>query len=133
MATRKEKHQARLDAINALGRGLARRAKSTCELSGQKGVKLVAVEIGPLPEEPEAERCVFVDATLKPMIEGGKITEPDHFRYLQDSVWSETPAVQVCAVRLLRRIADAGSEWARDTLDGLYLDPEIEAWADEAP
>jgi len=45
-------------------------------------------------------------------------------------MWSEVSAVQVCAVRLLRRLRDGGAGWAGDALDGLYLDPVVEAWVD---
>ncbi len=43
-------------------------------------------------------------------------------------MWSEDPATQVLAYRMLARL-DA-FDWARDLSDMLYLDDEIRAWAD---
>ena len=42
-------------------------------------------------------------------------------------MWSEEPAVQVLAVRMLVRLSE--HEWARDLSDQLYLDDETRLWA----
>ena len=55
----------------------------------------------------------------------------EDWRCLSQTVWSEVPAVQVMAVRLLRRQADS-QPWAQETLEQVFLDPEVEAWADAA-
>lgn len=57
----------------------------------------------------------------------GAITDDPHWRCLNDAVWSAEPAVQVLAWRMLHRV-DAG--WARDLLDIVYLEPEVQAWAE---
>ena len=57
----------------------------------------------------------------------GAITDDPHWRCLNDAVWSAEPAVQVLAWRMLHRI-NAG--WARDLLDIVYLEPEVQAWAE---
>ena len=56
--------------------------------------------------------------------------EPDanHWRGLASAMWSEEPAVQVLAARMLKRLAAEG--WAQDLLDQLYLDEDTQAWAD---
>jgi protein PhnA len=43
-------------------------------------------------------------------------------------MWSEIPAVQVTAYRVLKQIADEG--WPQDLLDMLYLDDETKEWAE---
>ncbi|SEG01354.1 phosphonoacetate hydrolase [Jhaorihella thermophila] len=43
-------------------------------------------------------------------------------------MWSEEPAVQVLAARMLGRLSD--HDWARDLADQLWLDDETRAWAD---
>ena len=43
-------------------------------------------------------------------------------------MWSEEPAVQVLAARMLLRLSE--HDWARDLTDQLYLDGETRAWAD---
>ena len=44
-------------------------------------------------------------------------------------MWSTVPAVQVMAYRLLKRMADKG--WPQELSDMMYLDDEMQAWADK--
>ena len=53
---------------------------------------------------------------------------PNHFRGLATTMWSEVPEVQVLAARTLTKLSDEG--WARDLSDQLYLDDETRAWAE---
>lgn len=57
--------------------------------------------------------------------------DPGHWRCLATAMWSETPAVQVQAARLLKRLS--GEDWARDLADQLWLDDETTAWVDAVP
>lgn len=50
-----------------------------------------------------------------------------HWSVLNESMWSETPAVQVVSWRMLNRLRD--ESWAADAIDMLYLDDETLAWA----
>jgi protein PhnA len=50
---------------------------------------------------------------------------------LVEAVWSEMPAVQVVAWRMLKELAKR-EDWARESLDEVFLDPEVEAWAKAA-
>jgi protein PhnA len=52
---------------------------------------------------------------------------PDHFRSLATTMWSEDPAVQVLAFRTLQNI---DQPWADDLLGQLYLDDDTCAWAE---
>ena len=61
-----------------------------------------------------------------------QINNPDsldgnHWRCLNDSMWSPVPAVQVLAWRMLTRLQAEG--WPQDLLDMLYLDDDTLAWA----
>ena len=56
------------------------------------------------------------------------LPDPNHWRGLAGAMWSEEPAVQVLAARMLLRLSE--HDWARDLTDQLYLDDEIRAWAD---
>lgn len=53
--------------------------------------------------------------------------ESNHWRCLNDSMWSEVPAVKVIAYRMLNRLKAEG--WPMDLLDMLYLDEETLGWA----
>lgn len=57
--------------------------------------------------------------------------DPTHWRCLSSSMWSEEPAVQVLAARMLNRLAD--QDWARDLAEQLWLDDDTRAWADNVP
>ncbi|MDE4173435.1 alkylphosphonate utilization protein [Phaeobacter sp. PT47_59] len=74
------------------------------------------------PEGAGAEIC----AACADQIAGE--LDPNHWRCLSSSMWSENPGVQVLAARLLKRLAD--HDWARDLADQLWLDDETRAWAE---
>lgn len=128
MASGREKHEERMAIVSSFGKELARRAKSKCELCGESGVKLVIHEVEPVPKEPDIESCIMICESCDEQIrEERKFKPGEHWRVLAETVWSEVPAVQVAAVRLLRRQAD-NQAWARETLEGLFLEPEVEEW-----
>lgn len=54
---------------------------------------------------------------------------PNHWRCLNESMWSEVPAVKVIAYRVLNQLRSEG--WPVDLLDMLYLDEETLKWAKE--
>lgn len=54
-------------------------------------------------------------------------TPPDHFRTIASTMWSEDAALQVFALRTLKRL---DTDWSRDLADQLYLDEDTQAWAD---
>jgi protein PhnA len=58
------------------------------------------------------------------------VANDSHWRCLQSAVWSEVPAVQVLAVRQLRKL---DTPWAQETLDMVYLDDDLSAWAADVP
>lgn len=60
-------------------------------------------------------------------IENPDTTDANHWRCLNESMWSEHRAVQVVAWRMLSRLKSEG--WPQDLLDMLYLDDETLTWA----
>jgi protein PhnA len=46
-------------------------------------------------------------------------------------MWSEVPAVQVVAWRVLNQLR-AGESWAQELLDPLFLEEEVQEWAEAA-
>jgi protein PhnA len=61
-------------------------------------------------------------------INNPKATDENHWRCLNDSMWSEFKAVQAVAWRMLSRLRSKG--WPQDLLDMLYLDDETLKWAE---
>lgn len=130
MARGREQHEARVAAVNALGRELNRRARSRCELCGES-TSLRVHEVPPAPEEPSVERAVLVCEACALLVAGELPRgERDRLRFLAETVWAELPAVQVVSVRTARRLAEEGVPWARDAVDGLWLDEAQQAWVD---
>ncbi|MBT8306377.1 MAG: PhnA domain-containing protein [Maribacter sp.] len=60
-------------------------------------------------------------------IENTDTVDANHWRCLNDSMWSEHPAVQVVAWRMLSRLKSEG--WTQDLLDMMYLDDKNLSWA----
>lgn len=60
-------------------------------------------------------------------IENPDTTDPNHWRCLNDSMWSEFDTVKIIAWRMLSRLKSEG--WPKDLLDMLYLEDEALTWA----
>ena len=119
----------RQNMLSRMAKDLVRRSRSHCELCGRSGTKLEAYELPPFDEEPTVDGCIFIcDGCRKQILEPRKMV-PSHWRCLNHALWSETPAVQVMSVRLLRRLSGMEQRWADELLEHAYLDPELEEWA----
>ncbi|WP_438990789.1 PhnA domain-containing protein [Lentibacter sp.] len=93
----------------------------TCPFcSAEADLMSIDVEGGPVGAQ------VAVCATCAEQIAGAP--DANHWRGLASAMWSEAPAVQVVAARMLRRLAGEG--WAQDLAEQLYLDEETQAWAE---
>ncbi len=131
MAKGLDAHRARLDELNRLGRGLSRRSGSACELCTTSGVPLAAYEVSPLSDEPDPDRCAFICEPCRDGFAARRIENPERWRCLTNTMWTDVVAAQVLIVRMLRRLADMDQRWASENLENLYLDPDVEAWAND--
>ncbi|MCB0397761.1 MAG: PhnA domain-containing protein [Flavobacteriales bacterium] len=111
-----------LDTLNA-------RSNTHCELCGTTN-DLQPFEISGSPYQ-DADAHILACPTCREQIADPAKTDPNHWRCLNDSMWSEVNAVKVAAWRMLHRMRAEG--WPQDLLDMLYLDEEILAWAKNAP
>jgi protein PhnA len=119
----------RQNMLSRFAKELVRRSRSKCELCEKGGVQLITYEIEPLPEEPQADSCLFLCESCQKQITIPKKMVPSHWRCLNNSLWSEEPAIQVMSVRILRRLEKKDHQWAQELLEHAYLDPELEEWA----
>ena len=126
-----EAHQARVVALQGLGKDLARRAKSKCELTGASGVPLRAYEVPPVAVEPNLVRTLLLSETCHEVLEQPRRLQGREWQFLAELVWSEMPAVQVVAWRMLQVLARR-EDWAREVIAEVFLDEEVEAWAQSA-
>ena len=101
------------------------RSNSSCELCKSK-LNLSVYKVPP-NSNGSADNSIFVCETCLDQIEYPKNIDANHWRCLNDSMWTPIPAVQVMAWRQLKRLSSEA--WAQDLLDMLYLDEETQAWA----
>jgi len=104
----------------SLSKNLEERSGSKCELCTSTE-NLNAFEVAPSNE------CIVACETCKYQIENEDAIDVNHWRCLNDSMWSQIPAVQVIAWRMLTHLKTEG--WPQDLLEMLYLDEETLAWA----
>jgi len=130
MAKGYEINKKRQEELNILGRELARRSGSKCELCLAAGTRLNVFEIPPVSGDPDPERCVFICDTCS-----GGIIEPekhgDHWRCLNESIWSEVKPVKIISVIILKKISGKTS-WAGDILDEVYLEEDDQEWINKS-
>lgn len=111
---------------------LQARSGSKCELCGEAdglGVYEVPPEL-----DSSAERSALICSTCLDQVEKRTPMHGDHWRCLNESMWTQEPAVQVLAWRMLKRLS--AESWAVELFDMLYLEEETLAWAqsvDEEP
>lgn len=115
MGKGREQDIAYRQALDSLGKAIARRARSKCELSGESGT-LVTVDLRADARDPTLETTVLVTPDIAEHLAGRNLDGPLH--YLNDAVWSTEPAVRMAAEQILSQI---DSPWARDALDNVRL------------
>lgn len=107
---------------------LHERSGSVCELCGcTDGLKVYEVQP---TYKGGSDDCVMVCETCLEQIENPDKVDVNHWRCLNDSMWSQVPAVQVIAWRMLNRLRSEG--WTQDLLDMLYLEEDVLIWAKAA-
>lgn len=104
---------------------LLARSQSKCELCSSTE----NLETYPVPPHSDgsADQCILLCSTCQDQIENPDNIDIHHWRCLNDSMWNQTPAVQVMAWRMLTRLSSEG--WPQDLLDMLYLDDDTLNWA----
>ena len=107
---------------------LLQRSNSTCELCTSES-NLAVYQIPPAKDD-NADQCILACDICREQIENPESAEPSHWRCLNDSMWSQVPAVQVMAWRMLSHLEAEG--WPQDLLDMLYLEDDVLVWAKAA-
>lgn len=101
------------------------RSGNQCELCGaQENLSVYEVS----PSDGSAEQSILVCDTCKGQIEAPETMDANHWRCLNDSMWSPVPAVQVMSYRLLHALRGEG--WPQELLDMMYMEDDIKAWAE---
>ncbi|WP_339714462.1 PhnA domain-containing protein [uncultured Kriegella sp.] len=104
---------------------LTNRSGGKCELCGATD-NLSVYEVPPV-STGGVDGSLLGCATCIGQIEDPDTTDANHWRCLNDSMWSEYAPVQAVAWRMLSRLKAEG--WPQDLLDMLYLSDETLQWA----
>lgn len=100
---------------------LKMRSNGVCELcKSSEDLKKYKVE----PRDESIVICSVCEQNL-----ANPTQNPNHFRCLSESMWSEVPAVQVVAFRTLHELKD--TDFAPDLLDMIYMEEDTQNWANE--
>ena len=103
---------------------LAKRSGNKCELcEATDGLKVYEVP----PATGNMDDAILVCPKCLAQIEKKEELDSAHWQCLTTSMWSEVPAVQVMAWRMLNRLRN--ESWAAEQLEMLYLDEEKLNWA----
>ena len=106
-------------------REVKKRADNKCELC-TANEHLSVYEVPATPKNGP-ESSILACTTCISQFDDADARDANHWRCLNDSMWSTVPGVQVMAWRMLHRLKVEG--WPQDLLDMMYLDEELLAWA----
>ena len=106
---------------------LKERSNNQCELCGASGD--LNVYVVPPKSAQVTDDAAYVCGECHTQLSGEKEVDSNHWRCLNDSMWSEVPAVKVIAWRMLNQLKSEG--WPSDLLDMMYLEEETLIWAKE--
>ena len=110
----------------SLEKKLQQRSESKCELcASEEYLKVYKV---PPSSKGNEDDCLLACEICINQIENPDTVDVNHWRCLNDSMWSVVPTVQVVSWRMLNRLKSEG--WPQDLLDMMYLDEDVLKWAE---
>jgi protein PhnA len=110
-----------------LEKDLQERSLHSCELC--KATENLSVYTVQPSKKIDLTDSIYACELCTSQIENSDLISPNHWRSLNDSMWSEFLPVQVLSWRMLNRVLSAG--WSQDLLDMMYLDEESLEWAQD--
>lgn len=104
---------------------LQKRSNGRCELCGSEDANISYA----VPSSPgnKLAHHLWICATCDAQMKNIETADANHWRCLNDSIWSEEPAVKVVSWRMLHKLKQL--DWVPDLLDIAYLDDETLEWA----
>ena len=108
-----------------MDQALAERSNNTCELCGSaEGLSVLGV---PPKAGNTLDEVIHACSTCVSQFNDPETADPNHWRCLNEAMWSEVSAVKVVAYRMLDHLKGEG--WPNDLLDMMYLEEEELNWA----
>ncbi|MCF6189341.1 MAG: PhnA domain-containing protein [Cocleimonas sp.] len=114
-------------SIDSIDGALLKRGDSKCELC-KSDEDLSAYDIPPITQR-SLDKSILVCSSCLHQIEETEEMDPNHWRCLNDSMWSEIAAVQVMSWRILNRLNGLGLGWPDELLEMLYIEDDVKKWA----
>ncbi len=105
---------------------LTTRSNSQCELCKATGE--FTVYTVPPQEIESIDHSLFLCETCLAQINTPDSVDPNHWRFLNDTIWSELAAVKVVSYRMLHQLRAEG--WPQDLIDMMYMTEEELKWAE---
>jgi protein PhnA len=104
---------------------LQKRSGEKCELCGSANANTSYA----VPSSPgnKLAHHIWLCSTCLQQMENIETADANHWRCLNDSIWSEEPAIKVVSWRMLHKLKQL--DWVPDLLDIAYLDQETMEWA----
>ncbi|GAA4452446.1 PhnA domain-containing protein [Rurimicrobium arvi] len=104
---------------------LKARSGTSCELCSITS-GLHVYEVAPVASNITGNEALFCAKCIA-QIDKKEELDPAHWECLKSAMWSEFPAVQVTAWRMLNRLRS--ESWAAECIDMMYFDDETMEWA----
>lgn len=104
----------------SLERELQKRSNAKCELCGNE--ENLSVYTVPDIKENSLQTNLYACKTCISQMEDSEKIEPNHWRCLNESMWSEHNAVKIMAWRMLHRIDE---DWTQDLVNMMYLEEDV--------
>jgi len=112
----------------SISREMEKRCGSKCELCTSES-SLSEMVVSPKAGD-KLEHLVAVCGVCKSQLENTEEElDANHWRCLNDSMWSQEPPVQVIAYRTLHRLKS--TDWAPELIDMMYMEEDTKSWAEE--
>ena len=112
---------------------LEERSNISCELctATDSLEQKVGLDIYTVPDSPKNVKDISLLAcqTCIEQLEDASKVDANHWRALNDSMWSTVPAVQVTVYRMLDQLKPEG--WPVDLLEMMYLEDDTRQWAED--
>ena len=110
----------------SLEKEIQERSGNKCELCS--ATDNLSIYLVPPSFNKTSYDCILICCTCLDQIEHPDKVDPNHWRCLNDSMWSEVDAVKVVSWRMLSRLKSEG--WSQDLLDMMYMEDDVKKWAE---
>lgn len=110
----------------SLSTALEARSEKKCELCNATH-DMTAYQVPPKSEDNPDYQVAVCSTCFEQLNEPSKM-DATHWRCLNESIWSQVPAVQVTCYRALKNLAS--HPWSHDLIGSIYMDDETLEWAE---